>query len=39
MRTTSGKPAGTFRLTPEAAEELNSGKVSPEQFYVSHVIF
>ncbi|NOZ93742.1 MAG: hypothetical protein GXP47_03240 [Acidobacteria bacterium] len=39
MRTTSGKAAGTFRLLPEDAEQLNSGKVSPEQFYVSHVIF
>jgi len=39
MKTTSGKAAGTFRLTPEMAEELNSGKVAPEQFYVTHVIF
>ncbi len=39
MRTTSGKPAGTFRLTPDIAQELNSGKLSPEQFYVTHVIF
>ncbi len=39
MITTSNKPAGTFRLTAEQAEELRSGKVSPEQFYVTHVIF
>jgi len=39
MKTTSGKAAGTFRLKPEDIEEINSGKVSPEQFYVSHVIF
>jgi len=39
MITTSSKPAGTFRLTKEQAEELRSGSVSAEQFYVTHVIF
>ncbi len=39
MITTSNKPAGTFRLTPEQARELRSGSVTPEQFYVNHVIF
>ena len=39
MKTTSGKAAGTFRLMPKDIEEINSGKVSPEQFYVSNVIF
>ena len=39
MKTTSGKAAGTFRLSPDDIQEINSGKISPEQFYVSHVIF
>jgi len=39
MLTTSGKPAGTFRISPEMAEELVSEKISAEAFYVKHVIF
>ena len=39
MVTTASKPAGTFRLTREQAEELRSGAVRPEEFYVTHVIF
>jgi hypothetical protein len=39
MIQTSGKPAGTFRLTPDQAAELADNKVSVEQFYVNYVIF
>ena len=39
MIQTSGKAAGTFRLTPELARELVSENTSIEQFYVKHVIF
>ena len=39
MVTTAGKPAGTFRISPEMASTLSSGKISPEAFYVKHVIF
>jgi len=33
------KPAGTFPLTPDQANELASGAVSVEKFYIDHVIF
>ena len=39
MLSTSGKPAGTFRITPEMARSLASGEMSVEQFYVGYVIF
>jgi hypothetical protein len=39
MVATSGKPAGTFRLTPELAMELASGKTQEQLFYIRHVIF
>jgi hypothetical protein len=39
MIQTSGKPAGTFRLTPELAEQLAAKQTSVEQFYVNYVIF
>lgn len=39
MVQTSGKAAGTFRLTPEMAEQLVSDKIGIEQFYVKNVIF
>ena len=39
MVETSGKAAGTFRLTPTLAEELATGKQSIEEFYVANVIF
>ncbi len=39
MIQTSGKPAGTFRLTPELAQELASGDVPIQKFYMQHVIF
>jgi hypothetical protein len=39
MLTTTKKPAGTFRLTTELAEELATGTKTVEQFYVEHVIF
>ncbi len=37
--TSVNKSAGTFRMTPEQAEALASGKISPEQYYLKHVIF
>lgn len=37
--TSVNKPAGTFRITPEQANQLASGQVSPEEFYLKHVIF
>jgi hypothetical protein len=39
MIQTSGKPAGTFRLTPELAEELAKGATPTQSFYIKHVIF
>jgi hypothetical protein len=39
MVQTTGKPAGTFRLTPEMAVELASGKTPAQAFYIKHVIF
>jgi len=39
MVSTSGRPAGTFRITPGMARSLASGDVPVEQFYVSNVIF
>lgn len=37
--TSVNKSAGTFRMTPEQAEALASGKITPEQYYLKHVIF
>lgn len=39
MIQTSGKPAGTFRLTPELANELASGETPAQAFYIKNVIF
>jgi hypothetical protein len=39
MIQTSGKPAGTFRLTPAQALELTTGNVQTQNFYIKHVIF
>jgi hypothetical protein len=39
MVQTSGKPAGTFRLTPELANELASGETQAQAFYIKNVIF
>ncbi len=39
MLNESGKEAGVFRLSPEDAAELVGGKVTPQNFYVQHVIF
>ena len=39
MIQTSGKPAGTFRLTPELAQELASGETPTQTFYIKNVIF
>lgn len=39
MVQTSGKPAGTFRLTPALALELATGEVPTQTFYIKHVIF
>lgn len=39
MLETSGKPAGTFRLTYEDARILVAGETTPEKFYVENVIF
>ena len=39
MVQTSGKPAGTFRLTPQLAEELADGTTPTQSFYIKHVIF
>jgi hypothetical protein len=39
MVQTSGRAAGTFRILPEQAESIASGKVSVQQFYVDNVIF
>ena len=39
MIQTSGKPAGTFRLTPELADELVNGDTPTQTFYITNVIF
>ena len=39
MIQTSGKPAGTFRLTPAMAQELASGETPTQTFYIKNVIF
>jgi len=39
MIQTSGKPAGTFRLTPTLAKELAEGTTSTQTFYLKNVIF
>ncbi len=35
----SGREAGVFRISPEDAAQLAAGKVTPEDFFVQHVIF
>ena len=35
----SGREAGVFRISPEDAAQLATGKVTPEDFFVQHVIF
>jgi hypothetical protein len=39
MIQTTGRAAGTFRITPEMARALAEKQTSIEQFYVNHVIF
>ena len=39
MIQTTGKAAGTFRITTEMAAELAENRTTIEQFYVNHVIF
>jgi hypothetical protein len=39
MVQTSGKPAGTFRLTPALAKELADGETPTQTFYIKNVIF
>ena len=39
MLNESGKEAGVFRLSAADAAEFVSGKVTPEAFYIQHVIF
>ena len=39
MIQTSGKPAGTFRLTPNLAKELADGTTPTQTFYIKNVIF
>ncbi len=39
MLQTSGKPAGTFRLTPDLARELVTGDTPTQSFYIKNVIF
>ncbi len=39
MVQTSGRPAGTFRLTPELSRTLVEKRTSVERFYVENVIF
>lgn len=39
MTQTSGKPAGTFRLTPALAKELADGETQTQTFYIKNVIF
>lgn len=35
----AGREAGVFRLSPKDAAELATGEVTPEEFFVQHVIF
>jgi hypothetical protein len=35
----AGKEAGLFRMSPADAAELVSGKVTPDKYFVEHVIF
>jgi hypothetical protein len=39
MVQTSGKAAGTFRLTPALAQELVDGETATQSFYIKNVIF
>ena len=39
MTQTTGKPAGTFRLTPALAKELADGDTPIQTFYIRNVIF
>jgi len=39
MVMTSGKPAGTFRITPDSADKIVTDKVTIEEFYFNNVIF
>ena len=39
MLQTSGRAAGTFRLTPKLADELVNGDTPTQMFYIQHVIF
>ena len=39
MLNESGKEAGVFRISAADAAEFVSGKVTPENFYIQHVIF
>jgi hypothetical protein len=39
MIQTSGKPAGTFRFTPDLARELADGETPTQTFYIKNVIF
>lgn len=39
MKQTSGKAAGTFRLTPALARELADGTTPTQTFYIKNVIF
>ncbi len=39
MLQTSGKPAGTFRLTPKLADQLVNGDTPTQTFYITNVIF
>jgi hypothetical protein len=39
MIQTSGKAAGTFRLTPKLADELANGDTPTQTFYITNVIF
>ena len=39
MIQTSGKPAGTFRLTPDLANQLVNGDTPTQTFYIQNVIF
>ncbi|MCS7183263.1 MAG: hypothetical protein NZ869_09180 [Thermoanaerobaculum sp.] len=35
----AGREAGVFRIAPEAAAELATGKLTPDEFFLRHVIF
>jgi hypothetical protein len=37
--TPEGQEAGSFRLTPEQADELDTRRIEPSEFYVRHVQF